>query len=266
MPLITLLTDFGDRDGYGGVMKGAIASICPAAQMIDLTHDISPQNIAAARFTLLNAYPYFPPGTIHLVVVDPGVGTARRAIALQTPSGYLVGPDNGIFSGVVESVGAIAAVTLTRPRYWRTPTPSATFHGRDIFAPVAAHLAAGVALAEVGEPCTLSSLVHLALPPVTRTADHVTGHIQHSDHFGNLITTIPAAIAQQRPWQLQIGACVIPLGATYGDVPLGGAIALGGSHGWLEIAVNGGSAQARFRLAVGDPVQLVPPSGEIATP
>ena len=163
-PIMTLLTDFGYQDGYGGVMKGLIASSCPTAQLIDLTHSIPPQNIAAARFTLLNAYAHFPLGTVHLVVVDPGVGTTRRAIALQISHGYLVGPDNGVLSGVVDAVGAIAAVELTNPDYWRTAEPSTTFHGRDIFAPVAAHLVAGVPLEKLGATISPTSLTRIAIP------------------------------------------------------------------------------------------------------
>jgi S-adenosylmethionine hydrolase len=141
--IITLLTDFGLQDPYGGVMKGAIATLAPTATVIDLTHQIPPQDVAAARFALMSAFPYFPSGTVHTVVVDPGVGTARRAIAIATEASYLVGPDNGVFSGVLTQTTVRAAVALTNPRYWRTPDPSQTFHGRDIFAPVAAHLALG---------------------------------------------------------------------------------------------------------------------------
>ncbi len=256
-PTITLLTDFGYQDGYVGIMKGVIMGTCPTARLIDLTHDVPPQNIVAARFTLLNAYAYFPEGTIHLVVVDPGVGTNRRAIAIQTPIVYLVGPDNGVFSGVVDRVGAIAAVSLTNAEYWITATPSATFHGRDIFAPVAAHLAAGVSLAALGTTVEIESLMRIAVPETTISAETVTGHVQHIDQFGNIITTIPVEVAQQRSWQLKIGAVEIPLKRTYGDVEIGHALALVGSHGWVEIAINGSSAQQRFRLAIGDAVKLV---------
>lgn len=256
-PIITLLTDFGDRDGYVGVMKGVIFSICPEARLIDLTHSIPPQNIAAARFTLLNAYPYFPAGTVHLVVVDPGVGTVRRAIAVQTPRGFLVGPDNGVLSGVLDGSQNITAVELTAPQYWRSPQPSHTFHGRDIFAPAAAHLAAGVALEELGPAIAPDSLVRIAIPPPKITVDRIVGSVQHIDHFGNIVTTIPAAALSQRNWTMQVGAVAIPVGQTYGDVAIGHAIALIGSHGWVEIAVNGSSAQARLRLAIGDTVQLI---------
>jgi S-adenosylmethionine hydrolase len=258
-PPITLLTDFGDRDGYVGVMKGVIAGICPEARLIDLTHDIPPQNLAAARFTLLNAYPYFPAGTVHLVVVDPGVGTARRAIALQLPQGYVVGPDNGVLSGVFDQVPPedIQAVELTEPQYWRSPQPSQTFHGRDIFAPVAAHLAAGVALTALGDSLDPQTLTRIAIPPAKITPQQIIGSIQHSDHFGNLITTIPVAAIADQTWVMQVGEVEIPFGKAYGEVAIGHAIALVGSHGWVEIAVNSSSAQARLRLVIGDEVQLI---------
>ncbi len=140
MPFISLLTDFGLQDPYVGIMKGVIHTLSPQAQLIDLSHGIPPQDVAAARFALMTAYPYLPSGTIHLAVVDPGVGSSRRAVAIQTETGFLVGPDNGLFSGVLAQTPALAAVELNRPRYWRTPSPSRTFHGRDIFAPTAAHL------------------------------------------------------------------------------------------------------------------------------
>ncbi|NEQ46815.1 MAG: SAM-dependent chlorinase/fluorinase [Leptolyngbya sp. SIOISBB] len=263
-PIVTLLTDFGYRDGYVGVMKGVIAGICPDARLIDLSHDIPPQNIAAARFTLLNAYPYFPDGTVHLVVVDPGVGTARRSLALQTPIGYLVGPDNGVLSGVFDPVEEIKAVELTEAKYWRSPQPSNTFHGRDIFATAAAHLAAGIALNELGQDVDPDALIRTAIPQPKMTTDKIVGSIQHVDHFGNLVTNIPAAAILPKSgsgnasqnWKMQVGAVEIPVGHAYGDVEIGHAIALIGSHGWVEIAVNGSSAQARLRLVIGDEVQL----------
>ncbi|MEM9003416.1 MAG: SAM-dependent chlorinase/fluorinase [Cyanobacteria bacterium P01_F01_bin.86] len=254
--VITLLTDFGYQDGYVGIMKGVIASICPTAPILDLTHGIPPHNIAAARFTLLNSYAYFPPGTIHTVVVDPGVGTDRRAIAVKTSVGYLIGPDNGVFSGVIDQVGAIAAVLLTHLRYWRTANPSATFHGRDIFAPVAAHLAAGIPFSDLGPQVALESLVTLGIPETQITDTSAIGHVQHIDQFGNIITTIPAKVVPQKDWQLAIEAVNISWGTAYGDVAIGQAVVLVGSHGWVEIAVNNGSAQQRFHLAVGDRIDF----------
>ncbi|MDB9528368.1 SAM-dependent chlorinase/fluorinase [Oscillatoria sp. CS-180] len=257
-PLITLLTDFGYQDGYVGVMKGVILSICSDVRLVDLSHAIPSQHIAAARFTLLNAYAYFPKETIHVVVVDPGVGTARRAIALQTPYGYLIGPDNGVLSGVTDQVGILKAVSLTQSAYWRVPEPSRTFHGRDIFAPVAAHLAMGVSLSDLGEAIDPISVTRIDVPQPRKTENAIVGHVQHIDGFGNLITTIPERMAQHQHGgsRVMVGAVDMPFGLTYGDVEIGHAIALIGSHGWVEIAVNGSSAQARLRLAIGDEIQL----------
>ena len=170
--IITLLTDFGDRDIYVGVMKGAIAKINPQLKIIDLTHQIPPQNLLAARFALSNAYPYFPSGTVHIAVVDPGVGSSRRGVAVELKGGYVVCPDNGLCSGILD--GAIAAVELNNSQYWRVSDPSYTFHGRDIFAPVGAHLANGVSLEELGREIDLASLVKLKSTTVRHksTANH----------------------------------------------------------------------------------------------
>ena len=162
--LVTLLTDFGEQDEYIGVIKGIIATINPKLQVIDLTHQIPPQNIETARFCLMNAYPYFPEGTVHVAVVDPGVGSKRRAIAVELESGFLVAPDNGLVSGVVEQNKVIAAVELTNSDYWYLKKPSSTFHARDIFAPVGTHLASGVSLDNLGNQIDLNSLVNLELP------------------------------------------------------------------------------------------------------
>lgn len=257
-PLITLLTDFGCQDNYVGVMKGVIAGICPEAKLIDLSHSIPPQDVAAARFALLSAYPYFPEGTIHLCVVDPGVGTNRRAIAIQTAKAFLVGPDNGVFSGVLDQEKDIRVVSLTQAQYWRTSTLSATFHGRDLFAPVAAHLAMGVCLTSLGSEIAPDSLTRPVIPQPEVTEDQILGTIQYIDRFGNGITTIPAPTVEPLRWQVQMETGIIPLAKTYSDVGLGEAIALVGSHGWVEIAVNGGSARLTLGLAIGDEIRLIP--------
>lgn len=249
MAVISLLTDFGLQDGYVGILKGVIARINPGITVIDLSHQIPPQDIATARFVLMNAVPYFPPQTVHVAVVDPGVGSTRRAIAIQIAGGWLVGPDNGLFSGVISQFPAIAAVELTVPRYWRTPELSHTFHGRDLFAPVAAHLASGVPLQELGLPIDPTSLVQLPLPPLQSSTDLVTravtltGQIQAIDHFGNLITTIPGQHVQNQNWQVQLGNLMIPGCRLYSDRPVGELLALVGSHGWVEIAANRGNAR-----------------------
>lgn len=253
---LTLLTDFGDRDTYVGIMKGAIAKIAPRLKTIDLTHQIPPQNLLAARFALANAYPYFPSRTVHVAVVDPGVGSQRRGIAIELNHGYLVCPDNGLCSGVLELDTAIAAVELTNTQYWLSTNPSYTFHGRDIFAPVGAHLASGVTLENLGEAIDLESIVKLDLPSLEIDRDSITGCIQYIDRFGNLITNIHKSVLKGKSWQIIVKDRAIDSGKTYSDVDLEQAITLIGSHGWIEIAVNGGSAAAQLQLDYKDAVRV----------
>lgn len=259
--IITLLTDFGLSDVYVGVMKGAIAQINPELKVIDITHQIPPQNIAAGRFCLMNAVAYFPPETVHIAVVDPGVGSKRRAIAIQCANCWLVGPDNGLFSGVLSRERAIASVELTNPKYWRSPQPSSTFHGRDIFAAAGAHLANGVALEELGEAIDPASLVRLQIPNCAVTATGIEGCIQYCDRFGNLITNIPEHCIKSNNWSVKINhisdTITIASGQTYSDSKPGDLIAIIGSDGWVEISVNGGSAQSVLKLEFGAIVQLL---------
>ncbi|MEL7035601.1 MAG: SAM-dependent chlorinase/fluorinase [Cyanobacteria bacterium J06592_8] len=210
--IITLLTDFGLSDVYVGVMKGVIAQINPELRVIDLTHDIPPQNLAAARFCLMNAVPYFPPKTVHIAVVDPGVGSTRRAIAVELPTGYLVGPDNGVLGGAMgvmlthcQTADQFVVVELSNPDYWRTSIPSTTFHGRDIFATAGAYLASGVPLQELGHPLDPATLTDLILSESSFTEEGIEGCIQHIDHFGNLITNIPGHFIEGKTWFVAIG-------------------------------------------------------------
>lgn len=253
--LLTLLTDFGTRDSYVAVMKGVIAQIDRTLQSIDLTHDIEPQDIHSARFCLMTAYPYFPPETVHVAVVDPGVGSSRRAIALQLESGFLVAPDNGLVSGVLSQFPAVATVELTNSAYWRKGQISTTFHGRDIFAPIGAHLARGVPLTELGNSIDPHSLTQLSLLNLAQTKDGWTGCIQAIDRFGNLITNIPATVLPQK-WCISVGQTSIAGVSTYADRPVEELLALVGSHGFVEIAINCGKAQARLKLAIGTPIKL----------
>ena len=255
-PIIALLSDFGWQDNYVGVMKGTIAQINPQLQVIDLNHQIPPQDIAAARFNLMQACDYFPEGTIYVAVVDPGVGGDRRGIGVQFPRGYLVGPDNGIFSGLLERYPAIAAVSLTNTDYWRVEKTSATFHGRDIFAPAGAHLANGVPLASLGEPISPESLMKIALPQLRKTPQGVIGSIQYIDHFGNLITNIPAEMLTDICCDIHFGPHRITLIKTYGEISVGEMAGLIGSHGLLEIVVNQGSAQKDLFATVGSEVKI----------
>ncbi|WP_066426051.1 S-adenosyl-l-methionine hydroxide adenosyltransferase family protein [Anabaena sp. 4-3] len=255
--LVTLLSDFGDRDVYVGVMKGVIAQINPKLRVVDLTHEIPAQNLAAARFCFMNAYPYFPEGTVHIAVVDPGVGSQRRAIAVEFAGGFLVGPDNGIFSGVLAQTPAIAAVELTNPQYWRTPEPSKTFHGRDIFAPVGAYLASGVSLQQLGQAIDTATLTQLSLKLCHSTTTGVAGCIQYIDHFGNLVSNIPGSYVQGKKWCVQAGELIIPGCETYSDVACGEAAALVGSHGWVEIAINSGNAQSQLQINLQDSLEVI---------
>ncbi len=254
--IVTLLTDFGDRDVYVGVIKGAIATVNSRLQVIDLTHQIPPQNLLAARFALLNAYPYFPPQTVHVAVVDPGVGSSRRGVAIELRKGYVICPDNGICSGILELDKVISAVELTNSQYWRVLNPSHTFHGRDIFAPVGAHLANGVKIQELGQAIDPASLSKLDLPTLRQTPKQITGCIQYIDHFGNLITNIPGSLVLGKTWQVVINNITIHMGKTYSDVNLGENIAIVGSHGWIEIALNGANAQAKLQLTWLDIIQI----------
>lgn len=255
--LITLLTDFGIRDGYGGVMKGVIKKINPMLEIVDLTHEIPPQNIAAARFCLINAYPYFPEGTVHIAVVDPGVGTHRRAIALQlSNNNFLVGPDNGLFSGVISQNQIINAVELTNSNYWLTTRPRNTFHGRDIFAPAGAHLATGVPIQNLGAEIDPTSLTKININNCVEKSTGIYGCIQYIDRFGNLITNILDKYIKSKTWNLEVKGLMIRGCNTYADVSLGEAIALVGSDGWLEIAANGGSAESLLQVNLGVEVIL----------
>lgn len=281
-PLVTLTTDFGLADGYVGTMKGVILSIAPNARLIDITHEIAPQDVRRAAFVLYSAYPFFPPYTVHLVVVDPGVGSARRAIALRTPAGTFVGPDNGVFTYVLAREPVEELVELTEPRF-RLPGISHTFHGRDVFAPAAAYLATGTPLAALGPP--ISDPVTFPLPRLKITAKAIAGEVLHADHFGNAVTSIgrltwegeelvlePAFQAgggKQEAGSIKSArfkaseAVVITAGQeiagirhTYSETAPGETLALAGSTGHLEIAVREGDAMRHLRLRRGDPVTL----------
>jgi S-adenosylmethionine hydrolase len=257
-PLITLLTDFGLRDAYVGVMKGVILSLNPDVHLVDLSHEVAPQDIVSGALILQSAWRYFPPGTIHLAVVDPGVGSRRRAMAAACGEQFLVGPDNGLFSLVLAEQTSLTMVSLENPRYF-LPDVSATFHGRDIFAPVAAHLSLGVALTYLGPALHDPVRLDLATPQFGEA--EVKGQIISSDHFGNLISNIPFKALQswlrERSAGLRVKGQVIPhLASTYSDVPPGTVLALGGSHGYLEIACRQGSAAQVLGAEVGDQVEV----------
>ncbi len=192
-PVVTFLTDFGSADGYVGVMKGVVLSISADVQLIDITHDVVPQHIASGAWLLSTSYRYFPSEAIHVCVVDPGVGSVRRPIAMHAGDWFFVGPDNGLFSYVLAEQPLYEVVTLSNPAYHREQI-SSTFHGRDVFSPVAAHIANGVALSELGPRVDPSTLHRIDIEPPQLQGEKIVAHIVHVDHFGNLISNIPFSL------------------------------------------------------------------------
>lgn len=253
-PVITLLTDFGSRDPFVGMMKGVIAGICPEANVIDITHDVPPQDIRLGAFFLGRAARYFPPGTVHVAVVDPGVGTSRHRIAVASGGQFFVGPDNGLLSLAATHRSAV----LVSRRSYFLPQVSNTFHGRDVFAPVAAHIARGVPLARFGPE--KRRIVGLRWPKPTQTKVGLLGEIVSVDHFGNLITNIePEHWKSLRGARLSAGVLHhAKLSKTYEAVKVGELAVLFGGYGLLEIAARQGSATTKLGLVAGDPVRLVP--------
>jgi hypothetical protein len=255
--LITLTTDFGLRDPFVGIMKGVVLSICPSARLVDLTHDIPPQDVFAGGLALEAAAPFFPAGTVHLGVVDPGVGTARRAIAIRAGGAYLVGPDNGLFTFALGG-DDWSAVSLIAPEY-RLAEISRTFHGRDIFAPAAAYLASGVPLERLGP--AVSDPVRLRLPGCRLEAGGLVGEVLDADRFGNLVTSIPAARLVEVPGS---GGLVLEVAGrrlrgpveAYDDGRDGEPAVIVGSAGRLEIFVKGGSARDQLGALRGRIVRL----------
>ncbi len=250
---ITLLTDFGTADGYVAAMKGVIASIAPGVPIDDATHEIPPGDVAAGAWALGRYWDLYPEGTIHVAVVDPGVGTARRAVAARIGGRYFVAPDNGILTWVLDSGAAVEAVEITEHRFLRDVV-SATFHGRDVFAPVAAHLAVGARLDELGSP--IHDLVRLDIPRPERTPSGAQGSVIHVDRFGNLITNIPGSWAGGTAMVLVAGREVGPVRRAYGDVRVGELLALVGSAGVLEISVRDGNAAVTLGVGRGARVQV----------
>lgn len=260
MPIITLLTDFGSQDYFVGAMKGVILSINPAAGIVDVTHEIPPAEIRAAAFNLLAVHQEFPAGTIHLVVVDPGVGSGRRGVALDCAGQFFVGPDNGVFSWVCERAGEFRAVHLTTEKFFRYPV-SQTFHGRDIFAPVAAALSNGVDLAEFGPE--IDDLIRLeSLQPRTLDDGVTEARIIHIDRFGNCITNLTRddfGPGQPGPGTklLVNDHDVSSFREFFADGAVGELFCLFGSAGFLEIAARNSSAAKILGAQCGQPVIAV---------
>jgi S-adenosyl-L-methionine hydrolase (adenosine-forming) len=246
-PVVALLTDFGLQDHYAGAMKGAILSACPEATLVDITHEVPAHDVAAGALALDAAYRHFPDGTVFVTVVDPGVGSGRRPIAARAGRWLFVGPDNGVFTHVLETDPAARVHLIANARLFPEPT-SPVFHGRDLFGPVGALLADGLALEDVGPAVT--DPVRLELPPKTRTEDGWSGSVVHVDRFGNLTTNLRqgdlAALAEGSLEGLEVclGPEVLPLVRSYSDIAPGRACALVGSSGRLEIAVRLGRGDA----------------------
>ncbi len=258
-PIITLLTDFGTLDSYVGIMKGVILSLNPEAVLVDLTHGVPPQDTISGAFLLAEAAPYFPAGTIHLAVVDPGVGTPRLALAAKAREQFWVGPDNGLFSLVFQEGASPDLVSLENVDYFRGPV-SSTFQGRDIFASVAAHLSLGTPLEVFGPP--LTDPIVLPWPEPEFTPDAVRGEIIHVDGFGNLVSNIRgiellAWLAGSPHLVILSSLTVKGLAHTYGETPAGEFVALVGSHGYLEIACVQGNAARRLTVGTGRSMAVV---------
>jgi S-adenosylmethionine hydrolase len=259
-PLLTLTSDFGQQDGFAGTMKGVIWGICPAARIADISHQIPPQDIHAAALTLWRAAPFFPPGTVHIAVVDPGVGTDRRPLAARLGSQYFVGPDNGLFTALimdaVERAEGVEFVHLNQPGYW-LPKISHTFHGRDIFSPVGAHLANGIPLADLGVP--ISDPIWLPLPRPERARGGWRAHVNVIDVFGNLTLDLRAdQLSRMADVVLRLrGRAVAGLVESYGHRKAGELVALVDSGEFIEIAVVNGSAARELGAQVGDVVEVI---------
>jgi S-adenosylmethionine hydrolase len=260
MPIITLTTDFGIKDGFVGSMKGIIWGICPEAQIADISHEISPQNVLEGAFALWRAYAFFPVATIHVAVVDPGVGTSRRPIAVRLGGQTIVGPDNGLFTPMYEDAEKngwpVAIFHLTNDKYY-LPEVSRTFHGRDVFAPVAAHLANGVPLEDLGP--VIADPVLLSMPKPEKTADGWRAHVTVVDVFGNCTTDLPAdAVAGSKDVTFHFrGHTMRGLVESYGHKNPGELVALVDSENFIEIAIVNGSAAQNTGIRVGDSVEVI---------
>jgi S-adenosylmethionine hydrolase len=275
-PIVTLTTDFGYDDAYVAAVKGAILNINPGASIVDVSHSIRPQDILQAAFILNAAYRYFPKQTVHVAIVDPGVGSERRGVILKTASAIFVAPDNGILSYVIDDLFSeknvplieqthgltevvfkkgLEAAAITDPRFWRQPV-SPTFHGRDIFAPVAAGLSLGISPYEFGEK--ISSLHVLPVPRPSLDADgNVAGQVLHVDRFGNLITNIGSGTLPGKNVVIEIGGrCIQGISDYYSQSE--GIMAVVGSSGYLEISLRDGSACDFLDMAVGDEIRVMP--------
>ena len=256
-PIITLITDFGLSDHYAGVLRGVILGICPQAEIVDISHSIGAYEVVEGAFLLAQTYPYFPRGTVHVVVIDPGVGTARRPVVAEAAGQRFVAPDNGVLS-MMYAREKPKVRWITAEKYFLKPV-SQTFHGRDIFAPVGAHLARGVGPAKMGKLITDYLRLHFERP--VRTARRGwTGAVLKIDRFGNLITNFPAGESpelQKRPFEMSIGLeTVNRLARNYAESGPGELFVIVGSSGYLEVSASQASAAKMLGCGVGAPVEL----------
>jgi S-adenosylmethionine hydrolase len=255
--IITLITDFGTQDWFVGTMKGVILGIAPGARLVDITHEIPRGDVRAGAFALAATCRFFPKGTVHVAVVDPGVGSARKAIAVQTAHYSFVGPDNGVLSFALANEKIKTSRALENSTFFLRPI-SRTFHGRDIFAPVAAHLNQGLAIQKLGSP--LKDFVRLDWPEPQVSHGRIEGQVVYIDRFGNAITNIANKLMTEvESSQCEViakGRRLCPVGDFYQAVPVGRAVAVPGSSGFLEVAVNRGNATRRLRLRIGSPLTV----------
>ncbi|MCS6903412.1 MAG: S-adenosyl-l-methionine hydroxide adenosyltransferase family protein [Candidatus Bipolaricaulota bacterium] len=258
MAMITWLSDFGSASGYPAAMKGVALQICPGATFVDISHDVERHNVREGAFLLWMTAPYFPDGTVHCAVVDPGVGTERRAIIIKTQKHFFVGPDNGLLLPAAARLGDFSVYLIQNAKLLRSEI-SQTFHGRDIFAPVAAHLANGVAPEEIGPPA--EEWVKLSFGQGLRRGDALEGEVIYIDSFGNVITNISGDLLPQAPradliLETERKSSSARYARTYGELLPDTLLVTVGSHGQVEIAVNRGSAAQRLRLHPGDPIKI----------
>jgi S-adenosylmethionine hydrolase len=260
-PVVALLTDFGSRDHYAGTMKGVVLSVCPEATLVDITHEIAAHDVLGGALELAAAYKYFPPGTVFLVVVDPGVGSTRRGIAAEAGEFKFVAPDNGVLTAVFDDHAPRKIVELTERRYAR-PTVSRTFEGRDRFAPAAGWLAKGIDLVALGRPAGAIHRLEIPVPAVLSDRESVTinGEVLRVDRFGNLVTNIDRKSFEKlagSALDIRVGAHhITKFVSTYADAMAGEVCALFGSTDHLEIAANGASAAAELGVSRGVPVTV----------
>ncbi len=253
--IITLLTDFGTKDGYTGAVKGVIKRINPQAEVLDVTHDIGSHDVLGAAFALNSFYGYFPKGTVHLAVVDPGVGSGRQALLIRTKDFFFVGPDNGIFSFIYQKKDLTDIILISNKKYFLAEL-SSTFHARDIFAPVAAYLSLGVRADQFGSPA--KECMKFTLPEPVPKGKSLKGQIIHVDHFGNLITNVTTDLLRKaKNVEIVVRKTKIKkISRSYFEINEKGLGALIGSSGFLELAANQDSAQKLLKAKVGDPIKL----------